>query len=82
LLYSITWPLLLRLDFRMSYQEYKVTMQMRSPWVVGYHPEHDEIFMYFVDQDDLCWVFRKGGLDSLAFSEFMNFDSAIILGEL
>lgn len=63
-------------------QPYEVKMQMRSSWIVGYVPEHDEIFMYFVDQDDLCWVFRQGGLDSLGFAEFMNFEKAVMLGEL
>lgn len=66
----------------MSEAAYQVTMQMRSSWMVGYHPEHDEMFLYFVDQDDLCWVFRRGGLDSLGFAEFMNFESVEILGEL
>lgn len=51
-------------------------------WMVGYHPEFDEMFVYFVDQDELCHVFRKGGLDSIGFCEFMNFSKAEILGEL
>lgn len=63
-------------------ETYKVTMTMQSPWIVGYHPEKDEIFMYFVDQDDVCWVFWRGGLDSAGFSEFMNFSGVVILGEL
>jgi len=65
-----------------SETNYSVTMQMRSPWIVGYHLELDELFLYFIDQDDLCWVFGRGQLDALGFSEFMNLDDAIILGEL
>lgn len=61
---------------------YEVTMQMRSSWMVGYSPEHDEMFLYFVDQDDLIWIFRQGGLDAMGFAEFMNMDKAVILGEL
>lgn len=61
---------------------YEVKMTMKSNWIVGYHPKKNEMFLYFVDQDDLCWVFRKGGLDSLGFAEFMSFEDAEILGEL
>lgn len=63
-------------------QPYTVKLAMQSPWIVGYHPEKDEIFMYFIDQDDLCWVFWLHGLDGCHFYEFMNIDSVIILGEL
>lgn len=66
----------------MTEPSYQVTMQMRSAWMVGYHPEHDEMFLYFIDQDDLCWVFRRGGIDAIGFVEFTNFDSALILGDL
>jgi hypothetical protein len=58
------------------------TILVQSSWIVGYHPEHDEIFMYCIDQDDICRVFRNGGLDSMGFFEFMNFNKAEILGEL
>jgi hypothetical protein len=66
----------------MSEPQYKVTMQMRSSWFVGYHREHDEMFLYFIDQDELFWIFHKGGLDAIGFYEFINFSSAELLGEL
>lgn len=53
-----------------------------SKWLVGYHIEHDELFLYKVDQDNLVWIFRKGGLDVIGFYEFMDFSKAIELGEL
>lgn len=61
---------------------YEMKMTIRSNWIVGYHPEMDEIFIYYVDHDDLCFVFRKGGLDVIGFSEFMDFSKAEILGDL
>lgn len=66
----------------MSDVNYHVTMQMRSNWQVGYSPERDEMFLYFIDQDDLVWVFWRGGLDACGFYEYMNMDKAILLGDL
>ena len=60
----------------------KVSVRAITEWQVGYHPVHDELFLWFTDQDDLVWVFRKGGLDSMGFWEFMNLDAAVQLGEL
>lgn len=60
----------------------RLTAQVRSPWFVGYHPEMNEMFLYFIDEDDLTWIFRRGAIDVIGFSEFMNFDKAILLGEL
>jgi len=62
--------------------QYKVSMQTKSPWQVGYHQKHDEMFLFFVDQDDLVWVFGRGRLDGVGFFEFMNFDDAVLLGDL
>lgn len=62
--------------------QYKVSMQMRSNWIVGYHTLKDEIFMYFVDQDEIAWVFARGSLDAVGFPEFMNFEYVEWLGEL
>lgn len=61
---------------------YEIKMSMRSNWIVGYAPEQDEVFLYFVDQDELCHVFRRGGLDVIGFAEFMDFSKAEILGKL
>lgn len=59
--------------------DYKVTV---STWYIGYHIEHDEMFLYKIDSEQLVHVFRRGGLDSIGFYEFMNFSEAIELGEL
>lgn len=69
-------------EAQLDQMKYQVTMSMRSGWIAGYHPEKDEMFLYFVDQDDLCWVFTRGGIDSIGFAEFMNFEAAEILGPL
>ncbi|HNC91112.1 MAG TPA: hypothetical protein PL000_19420 [Anaerolineales bacterium] len=61
---------------------YRVEMQVRSPFMVGYHVELDELFLFYTDQNDLTWVFREGRLDAIGFWEFFNFNKAIILGEL
>lgn len=53
-----------------------------TKWFVGYHPEHDEIFLYSIDSDQMVSVFRKGGLDSMGFYEYMDFSAAELLGEL
>jgi hypothetical protein len=53
-----------------------------SKWLVGYHIEHNEIFLYKIDQDRLVWVFRMGGLDAIGFYEFVDFSEALELGEL
>lgn len=66
----------------MSEPTYTVQMTMKSNWIVGYHPELDEMFLYFVDQDDLCWVFTRNGLDAVGFYEFMDMSKGIILGDL
>lgn len=66
----------------MTDSTYKITMEMRSPWIVGYHPERDELFMYYVDQEEIAWIFTRFGLDGAGFPEFFNLSSAIILGEL
>ncbi len=66
----------------MSDAPYTMRVEVRSNWLVGYSPKHDEMFLYFIDQDDLCWVFRKGGLDVIGFYEFMNLDAAELLGDL
>jgi hypothetical protein len=61
---------------------YEVSVQPRFKWHVGYHPEHDEMFLYKIDADQVISIFRKGGLDSMGFYEFMDFSQAELLGEL
>ena len=60
---------------------YQIGFQMYR-WHVGYHIEFDEIFIYRVDSDQLVWTFRKGGIDSVGFEEFMDFSKTELLGEL
>lgn len=60
---------------------YTIGFQMYR-WHVGYLAEMDELFLYRIDSDNLVWCFRRGGLDSIGFYEFMNFEKAELLGEL
>ncbi len=61
---------------------YALSFAHPRKWNVGYHPEKDEMFLWFIDSDQLIWVFRNGGLDSIGFYEHMNFDAAELLGPL
>lgn len=54
----------------------------RFIWQVWYVPKFDEIILFKVDSDDVCTVFRKGGVDSVGFLEFMDFSKAEFLGDL
>lgn len=64
-------------------EQIKYTMTIEpNRWRVGYSPEHDEMFLLKIDSDGLISVYRKGGLDSQGFDEFMDFSKAELLGEL
>jgi hypothetical protein len=66
----------------MDESTYQVSFSVNPKWFVGYSPEHDEMFLYTIDAEGIVSVFRKGGLDSMGFYEFMNFNEAELLGEL
>ena len=51
-------------------------------WRVGYHPERDEMFLYYIGPDEIISVFGRYGLDSMGFVEFFDFSKAELLGEL
>ncbi len=62
--------------------EYQIGFQVRPKWFVGWHIEKEELFLFTINDDGLVGVYRRGGLDSLGFVEFMNFDDVEVLGEL
>jgi hypothetical protein len=61
---------------------YSMKLVVTSNWMVGYAIEFDEMFLYYVDENDITWVFRQGGLDAAGFGEYMNLDKALLLGDL
>jgi len=61
---------------------YRVSLAFGRRWKVGYHPEKNEIFLFFKDEDGLFWAFRRGILDAVGFSEFVKTDHFVILGDL
>lgn len=63
------------------FPNFQITLEANR-WRVGYSPEHDEMFLLKIDSDGLISVYRKGGLDSQGFEEFMDFSKAELLGEL
>jgi hypothetical protein len=62
--------------------EYKIGYSINPKWFVGYAIEHDEMFLYAIDTDQVVSIFTKGGLDAMCFYEFINFNKAELLGEL
>lgn len=63
---------------------YRVSLVVAQPngWQVGYHPEHDEMFLYKIDYDFIITVMRKSGLDVMGFAEFAGLDDVVKLGFL
>lgn len=59
--------------------EYDLTQLMLDRQMVGYSIEHDEIFVYCIDDRGFCWIFRD---TDRGFFGPIDFEDVEILGEL
>lgn len=59
-----------------------IISSLGTPWLVGYHPKHDELFLYRIDSDGLVTVVVDGKAVQTFFIELMDQSEFEVLGEL